>query len=211
VLRRTIPAVSAALAALAVAVAAGGAPNRAAADPFIGEWTIVPKAGTPWANGGTLTVSAASKSEVMGLGPVCDGCGLDRPDGQPVPFGNNGYESQCIGHDPAIWPPGSGTDPTVSAWYVLTFSWPSPKMGGCISNKTSGSIAYFGNPREFRGYVAARPGGTIFGAYVKDPGSTGFEGKRAAEGTTKTVNEPAPGKSTFIEPCRPLPRPRRAH
>jgi hypothetical protein len=187
VLRRTILVGFASAAALAVVVSAGGAPNRAAADPFVGTWTIVPKAGTPWASGGTITISASSRSEVKALGPA---------------IGNNGYESQCIGFENPPWPPGSGENPTVSAWYVAAFSWTSPKMGGCISNKTGPNISLFGNPRQFVGLVnPVLPNGTIHGCWSNNfaLGCTFFDSVVQEEGTTTTVSEPAPGKSAFIE------------
>ncbi len=186
-LRRTILLAFASAAALAVAVSAGGAPDRAAADPFIGTWTIKSAAGTPWASGGTVTIRESSRSEVKGIAPR---------------EGNNGLELQCIGWDPAIWPPGSGTDPVVSAWYVATFSWTSPKMGGCISNKTGGNISLFGSPRQFVGSVnAVQPNGTIRGCWSDNFGSgcKYFDSVVQDQGTTKTVSEPAPGKSTTIE------------
>jgi hypothetical protein len=187
VLRRTFLVGFASAAALAVAVSAGGAPDRATADPFIGTWKVKPAAGTPWANGGTVAVSASTRSEVKALGP---------------PEGNNGWESQCIGFESPPWPPGY-ENPIVSAWYVATFSWSGPKMGGCVSNKTFGSIALFGSPRQFVGVVnPVQSNGTIHGCW-SDNFATGckfFDSVVQDQGTTKTVSEPAPGASKIIEP-----------
>lgn len=183
-LRHTTLLAFASAAALAVAVSAGGAPDRAAADPFIGTWTVTPAAGTPWASGGKVTISASTSSEVKALGPE---------------EGNNGYESQCVGYD-SRWPPGY-ENPIVSAWYVVTFSWSSTTMGGCISNKTFGHIALFGDPRNFVGSVQARTVSWLYGCWSSNfaTGCQFFKVAKPSEGTTKTISEPAPGGFKDIE------------
>jgi hypothetical protein len=148
VLRRTILLAFASAAVLAVAVSAGGAAARASVDPFVGTWTIAPVAGTPWASGGTVTVRGSTSSEVKGL--VSDEI-------------NAQDRIQCVGgyQDTDPFP-----NPSVSAWYVVTFSWSSPTMGGCISNKTFGSIAFFGLPRGFTGFInPVSADGTIHGCW----------------------------------------------
>lgn len=186
-LRRTILLGFASATALLVAVSAGGAPDRAAADPFIGTWTVTPAAGTPWASGGKVTISASTRSEVKALGPE---------------EGNNGWESQCVGFENPPWPPGSGENPSVSAWYVATFSWSGPKMGGCTSNKTGPTnVSLFGSPRNFVGSLRTLPEGGLTGCWSANfsSGCKYFKSAKPSEGTTKTVSEPAPGTSKFVD------------
>jgi hypothetical protein len=148
VLRRTIFLAFAISGALALAVSAGSAPNRAAEDPLLGTWNVAPVAGTPWESGGTVTVRGSTANEVKGL--VSD-------------VVNQQPRIQCVG---GFQPSDGFPNPTVSAWYVVTFSWPGPTMGGCISNKTFGSIAFFGLPLGFTGFInPVKPDGTIHGCW----------------------------------------------
>jgi hypothetical protein len=178
-------------------VGAGGSSARTSADLFSGTWNLTAAAGTLWASGGTLTISAASSSAVPGA------------------TGQAAWDAYVKGYCTGPAQPG-GTAPRPSAWYSLHYSWSGGgTMGGCVSDKTNGQLIFFG--QGTLGHVQGRNGNMIFGDWTNNPnGSTRFSATLAAAGgggggatpvagATKTVPEPAPGTSVSFSSPHPLP------
>lgn len=167
-----------------------------AADPYVGTWSVenIPGFGdqnTPWKNGGSITLTAASRGEVMAF--------------HDVQFGGQPLRDYCFG-DP-VNPPTNYTPPVVSGWYLVSTSW-AGAAGGCISNHTDGSVVFYGQGgagqvkhTTFRSQLCPKaPCLTgVWRAKVIPTDWLYFYAPQGAAGTTKTVSEPAPGKSTTID------------
>jgi hypothetical protein len=192
VLRRTILIGAGVVLLLVGAVSASG---RSSADPYVGTWPVlnIPGVGdqdTPWRNGGTITIKAASRSDIMAYSDV-------EYVGHPV-------QDYCTGRTDQ--PPGY-TPPAVSAWYLVTLSW-AGTAGGCISNLTDGSVAFWGlhggtgrvSHSTATGQLCPQAP-CLSGRWTSDPDTPFryFYAPQGPEGTTKTVSEPAPGKSKLVE------------
>ncbi len=149
--RAALPAV-----VLLFAAVAGGA---AGADvDFSGSWELDAVRGTPWPDGGTLTISPGSASDV------------------PSSTGQPAWDAYVKGYCTGPPPPG-GTAPNVRAWYKLTYTWSGGgRMGGCVSDKTNGQLIFFGEGTM--GHVLGRSGDEISGDWTDNPnGSSPFTAK----------------------------------
>jgi hypothetical protein len=192
VLRRTILISAGVVFLLVGAVAASG--GSTAGDPYVGTWSVENRPGydqnTPWKNGGTITVTAASRAQVEAYRNI------KGPGQNPSPI-----QSECLGY------PDTSGGPVVSAWYVLSYSWGGTQgtMGGCISDR-AGAHPYplfFGEGTAGQlqaGPSACGPAGTcLVGDWTdKDAPYLTFAASPGSEGTTKTVNAPPPGKSVDV-------------
>lgn len=172
-------------AVLVMLVSASG--EAGAALSYLGTWTVPPAASTPWPNGGTLTISSASKSAV-----------------EPYRT-SSGAIAWCLGSDqldPKL-------QPRVSAFYSLKYTWRGGgTMGGCVSDKTNG-LVYFGKA-AINGSAFVRGDGALSASWCDDPQRCvyGFIATKSAAESTRTVTEPAPGGSTTVSSPSPLPEDR---
>lgn len=187
VLRRTSLLSAGVLLLLLGAVSASG--RSAADDPFVGTWSVKNVPGqnqnTPWKNGGTITITAATQAQVM-------------------PYDGNGQiTTYCV------------RNVTVRGWYLVSYAWANGQqgtMGGCNSSatgsQTHGVIRFTGKVGGDWGggtVEAASPtscsptaqtclAGTWYGPTVGY-----FVAGPSKEPTTKTVSGPAPGASRSVE------------
>ena len=188
--------------AVAAAIA-DGSPARTntggavSADKYLGTWTVPAAAGTPWPDGGTLTITPGSKASL-----------------EPYRTNPFGTQAQCLGSDPP-----DPDDPHPSAYYTLKYTWKGGgTMGGCVSDKTRG-LVYFG-PRTIYGSAVVLSDGRLGASWTDDPsgritagfyatkGATGGPAtptKPAARGRARTVPEPQPGGAVEIASPQPLP------
>lgn len=134
----------------------------AATDPFSGTWEVAAAPRTPWASGGTLTISAATASAVPGA------------------TGQAAWDAYVRGYCTGPAQPG-GTAPKVSAWYSVQYSWSGGgTMGGCVSDKTNGQLIFFG--AGSMGHITGASGDTLSGDWRNNPsGEIKFTAKRAAD------------------------------
>jgi hypothetical protein len=119
VLRRTSLTAAGALLLLIGAVSASGRPS--ADDLYIGDWKVANIPGydqnTPWKNGGTITVTSASRAQV------------------------NAFPNAKLDCD------GTNNSITVGARYLLTYDWGNGQhgtMGGCSSSVSQGYPHFWG-------------------------------------------------------------------
>jgi hypothetical protein len=186
VLRRTILIGAGVITLLIGAVSAGG---RSSGDPYAGAWSVANIPGfdqnTPWKSGGTLTVKTATESQVEAYKNV------------PGPGGSSSaLEGECL-HS------GEPSGPIVSAWYLASYSWGGQQgtMGGCISNRTGAYPNFWGQGTAGQlqtGATACSPSPCLRGYWTDRPGPY-LTFAAGPEGTTETVSEPAPGKTTTID------------
>jgi hypothetical protein len=182
VLRRTSLLLAGVFLLLLGAVSASG--RSSAADPYVGTWSVANIPGfdqnTPWSNGGTVTVTAATKSQVAAYKDVA------APGGGPASI------TECL--DEGM---------VVSAWYLASYSWGGKQgtMGGCISTLTGVFPSLWGQGTAAQlqtGAGACSPSPCLRGYWTDKPGPY-LTFAAGPEGTTETVSEPAPGKTTTIE------------
>lgn len=158
---------------------------------YSGTWRVsdvpgTPPGSTPWSDGGTLTIGSSSRSEV------------ER-------FDNTGSVArpQCLGY-PADQNVAEEDQPRVSKWYVATYSWGGGgQMGGCVSNKTGGQVAFFGSSSDVDGSFT-RNGDGSYGGYWRGPGmrgSSGFRASKTAEGPPSGGNTAGCGTSVRPPAC----------
>ena len=127
------------------------APSSAAANSaYLGVWRLAPQANSPWANGGTLTIRSSSRSEVE-------------------QFNNSGSTAGpvCLGYKEEV---PEDFEPHPTAWYFLTYDWSGGgTMGGCISNKSSSQLVFFGKNENIRGSIYTGDGKSGGGGWGNDP------------------------------------------
>jgi hypothetical protein len=183
VLRRTILITAGVTLLLVGAVSASG---RSSGDPYAGTWSVANIPGfdqnTPWKNGGTVTVTTATRSQVEAFKDV------KGPGNTTTPL-----NSECL--DEAA---------VVQTFYLLHYAWgggASGTMGGCVSNLTGKYPNFWGQGAAAQlqtGAGACSPSPCLRGYWTDKPGPY-LTFAAGPEGTTETVSEPAPGKTTTIE------------
>jgi len=137
-----------------------------------------------------MTIRTATRAEAVAF-----------KDGGAHPSAHYPY-GYCFGfNEPGypFTPPDGYVPPRVTGWYLVTYSWKGGgTMGGCTSDKTNGQFLFWG-PGADGAIIGRESNGKLAGSWY-DAGSGGhFEASPEAEGTTKAVSEPAPGKSAFVD------------